>query len=390
MEILPYHPLADLFPLMSGQEFQELVTDVRENGLREPVITLGGAILDGRNRYRACIEAGEDVQTKEYEGTDPAAFVISLNLRRRHLSESQRAMVAAKIATLGRGRQWVNASIEAFTQDAAATLLNVSRSSIQRAAEVRDHAVPALTAAVEAGDVSVAAAAEVATLSREQQVQVVARGEREILAAARQIKAAKQEVKKEARSDKERALAVATIAASQALGTKVYGVIYADPPWRFEPYSRDTGMDRAADNHYPTVDTAGICAMRVPAADDAILFMWATVPMLQEGLDVLRAWGFTYKSHAVWVKDRIGTGYWFRNKHEVLLVGTRGNIPAPAMGDQAASALEAPCGKHSAKPEVFADLIVQMFPTLPRLEMFARDPKPDWDAWGNEAPSLAA
>jgi N6-adenosine-specific RNA methylase IME4 len=133
---------------------------------------------------------------------------------------------------------------------------------------------------------------------------------------------------------------------------KKYGVIYADPEWRFEVYSRDTGMDRAADNHYPTIGP--MRSARGPvgdiAADDCVLFLWATVPMLPDALRVMAAWGFEYKSHAIWKKDRIGTGYWFRNQHELLLVGTRGNIPAPAMGTQFESVIDAPVGKHSAKP----------------------------------------
>ena len=173
-----------------------------------------------------------------------------------------------------------------------------------------------------------------------------------------------------------------------ALPQKRYGVIYADPEWRFEVWSRDSGMDRAADNHYPTSTVEAICARDVAsiAADDAVLFLWATAPMLREGLQVLAAWGFEYVSHFIWVKDRIGTGYWSRNKHELLLIGTRGDLPAPAMGTQWASVVEAPLGVHSAKPECFCELIESYFPTLPKIELNRRGPpRPGWDAWGNEA-----
>jgi N6-adenosine-specific RNA methylase IME4 len=180
-------------------------------------------------------------------------------------------------------------------------------------------------------------------------------------------------------------LAEATQMASEELGSKLYNVIYADPPWSFTPYSEETGMDRAADNHYPTMTTAELCALEIPAADDAALFLWATAPMLPEALAVLAAWGFAYKSHCVWAKDRLGTGYWFRNRHEILLVGTRGNIPAPAPGTQFPSVIEAAVGAHSAKPIAFAEMIEQMFPNLPALEMFARSPRRGFDVWGNEA-----
>jgi N6-adenosine-specific RNA methylase IME4 len=112
-------------------------------------------------------------------------------------------------------------------------------------------------------------------------------------------------------------------------------------------------MDRAADNHYPTSETDAICARPVGdiAADDCVLFLWATAPMLPDALRVMAAWGFAYKSHAIWKKDRIGTGYWFRNQHELLLIGTKGKIPAPAMGTQFPSVIDAPVGKHSEKPD---------------------------------------
>jgi N6-adenosine-specific RNA methylase IME4 len=178
------------------------------------------------------------------------------------------------------------------------------------------------------------------------------------------------------------------------LPTKKYGVILADPEWRFEPWSRSTGMDRAADNHYPTSCTEVIAARDVPsiAAKDCVLFLWATAPMLPHALLVMSAWGFDYKSHIVWDKIRktgeraIGTGYWFRNCHELLLVGVRGDIPAPAPGTQEQSILEGIVGEHSAKPDTFLELVEEYFPTLPKIELNRRGPsRPGWDAWGNEA-----
>lgn len=197
-------------------------------------------------------------------------------------------------------------------------------------------------------------------------------------------RAATQAEKRERRHARERELAIATEQASTALGVKLYGVIYADPPWRFEPYSNQTGMDRAADNHYPTMTLDGIKALPVPAANDAVLFLWATVPMLPEALSVMAAWGFTYKSNFVWNKNKAGTGYWNRNKHEHLLVGTRGNIPAPAPGEQYASVIDASLQEHSRKPFHFHEMIEEMFPSLPRIELFAREQFTGWDAWGNQ------
>ncbi len=195
---------------------------------------------------------------------------------------------------------------------------------------------------------------------------------------------ARQGDKKVQRATRERELA----ARQQALPNKRYGVIYADPEWRFEVYSRESGMDRSADNHYPTSETDAICARPVQdiAADDCVLFLWATVPMLPDALRVMAAWGFEYKSHAVWLKHKVGTGYWFRNQHELLLVGTRGNVPAPAMGTQFVSVNSAAVTAHSEKPASFYAMIESYFPNLPKIELNARIAREGWDRWGLEAP----
>lgn len=185
-----------------------------------------------------------------------------------------------------------------------------------------------------------------------------------------------------------RAIKEAQLAQRQkALPTKLYGVIYADPEWRFETYS-DAGLDRAPD--YPTSTTAVIKA-RVPvgtlAAPDSVLFLWATVPMLEDALEVMRFWGFTYKTHFAWDKIEPGTGFWNRNQHELLLVGTRGNVPAPAMGTQYPSLMtERKSPVHSEKPEWAYEMIEAYFPNLPRIELNARKARPGWSSWGNEAP----
>jgi len=375
-----FHPLSELFPLMAGREFDELVADVRANGLREPIWTYEGQILDGRNRYLACEAAGVEPRFREYEGDDPIAFVVSLNLHRRHLNESQRGIVAARIATLPPHRPAESAPIGAVTQEDAAEMLNVGRRTVQRAREVLDLGAPELVAAVERGEVSVSAAADVAELPKEQQRELVARGEREILEKAREIRAAKQEKRR-----RERIAAVASMAqpAPELPTGRRYPVIYADPPWRYEFVESEC---RAIENQYPTMELEAICALPVPeiATDNAILFLWATSPKLAEALRVVEAWGFTYRSSAVWVKSQLGMGYYFRQQHELLLVATRGDMPAPAPDARPRSVYESPREAHSAKPVAFYEFIERMYPNLPRIELFARGTREGWVGWGNE------
>jgi N6-adenosine-specific RNA methylase IME4 len=194
------------------------------------------------------------------------------------------------------------------------------------------------------------------------------------------------------RDAREAALGAEQAAGNLKLPAKRYGVIVADSEWRFEPWSRARGMDRAADNHYSTSPTEVIAARDVPsvAADDCTLFLWATAPMLPQALKVMAAWGFDYKTHLIWHKLRSGagrgTGYWATGEHELLLIGTRGKIPAPATA-MCGSVIAAPWqGRHSAKPEILLEIIEREFPTLPKIELNRRGPvRPGWAAWGNEA-----
>jgi ParB-like chromosome segregation protein Spo0J len=186
MNTTPFHPLADIFPLLEGQDFADLVADIKANGQREPITVFKGAILDGRNRYRACIEAGVKPLMGEYEGNEASliAFVVSANLRRRHLSDDQRAMVAAKLATYRRGDNQ-HSPIGGTSQAKAAKLLNVPKRKVERVAKVINTGAPELVAAVEQGEVSISAAAAVATLPVEKQEQAVAAGPEAVKAAAK-------------------------------------------------------------------------------------------------------------------------------------------------------------------------------------------------------------
>jgi N6-adenosine-specific RNA methylase IME4 len=379
MKTLAFDPLADIFPLMEGAEFDALVASIKANGLRTPITLRGRAILDGRNRYRACqVLKINPTTTPLAPGVDPLRFVVDANINRRHLDESQRGSVAARIANMPQGQPKGKPANSPVTQGDAAAMLNVSERTVRAAAAVHKTAIPEVAALVDAGRLGVYVAADVAKLTPAKQKALVARPPAEI------ARTMKTQGKADKRSRREEEMAEATKAASIALKDKRYGVIYADPPWRFEPYSRETGMDRAADNHYETEEVEAICTMTVPAANDCVLFLWATAPMLPQALQVMKAWGFTYKSHVVWAKDHVGTGYWFRNKHELLLVGTKGSVPAPAPGSQYASVIEATVQEHSKKPEAFAEIIEDIFPNVPALEMFARKKRLGWDVWGSE------
>lgn len=208
MSMPDFHPVADIFPMMSEREYSDLVEDIREHGLLHPVwLHRDGRIIDGRNRWRACVEAGVVPETRTFVGPDESLvpFVVSLNLHRRHLSESQRAMVAGRLARLPLGaNQYGSANLP--TQSEAASLLNVSERSVRDAKRVQDDGVPELAAMVEAGELAVSTAAAIAGVEPDEQREVIAADdEKTIIARANAIKRRKREERREEWEEKRRA-----------------------------------------------------------------------------------------------------------------------------------------------------------------------------------------
>lgn len=178
-----------------------------------------------------------------------------------------------------------------------------------------------------------------------------------------------------------------------------FEVIYADPPWTFKTWS-DEGKDRSPENHYGCMSLADIEALPVAkiAADNCALFLWTTDPMLPKALKLIEAWGFEYKTIAfVWAKLNksapqmmfnekdffTGLGYWTRANPELCLLATRGR---PLRVSKAVRRLViAPRREHSRKPDEVADRIVQLMGDVPRIELFARETRDGWQAWGDEA-----
>jgi len=179
---IEFHPVSEIFPLMNGEAFSQLVADVKANGLREAIWRHENKIIDGRNRYRACGEAGVEPRFQEWDGNGSlVAFVVSLNLHRRHLDESQRAMVAAKIANLDEGNPHLELTTPIgavkISQSEAAEMLNVGRRSVSRAKSLQDHGIPELIESVEQGRVTLFAAQAVSREDPQEQKRIIAEAE---------------------------------------------------------------------------------------------------------------------------------------------------------------------------------------------------------------------
>lgn len=356
------HPLAGLIPGMQADEYAALVADIGGRGLLEPIVLHEGLVLDGRHRYRACIDTGVEPRFRDYEGDDAVGFVVAMNILRRHLTPSQRAVLA-----LGFEAEYAK---DAKERQGARTDLTSSH-DCEKVEPV--HAAALAAAALEVSPRLVSDA------------KAIGRDAPDLLARVASGELTIPEAKRETRQ-RAKAVTVAAIrdrepGPLQSLGP--FPVLYADPPWQYEEAT--TEPTRVIENHYPTMTLGELKALEVPACDNATLFLWATSPKLAEALEVMGAWGFRYRTCMVWVKDRIGMGYYARQRHELLLIGERGKVPRPDPEDRPDSVVTAPRTEHSVKPFEFYRVIERMYPTLERVELFARQPRDGWASWGNQA-----
>ena len=170
-----------------------------------------------------------------------------------------------------------------------------------------------------------------------------------------------------------------------------FNILYADPPWKYERNK----VQGAAENHYPTMSIEQLCALDVEKITDenCALFLWSTFPFLPEALRLIKAWGFTYKTTAfVWLKQNrknkdwfFGLGFWTRGNAEICLLATKGKPKRKSA--KVSQLIISPIDKHSKKPDIVREKIVELMGDLPRIELFARQTTPGWEVFGNEVKS---
>lgn len=377
-------------------DLQALAASIEELGLLQPIginpnyqliwgeRRLLAFQLLGRDRIPARIVPMEEIVLGEY----------AENEVRKDFSVSERVAIAETIKGQLSGRRnatlkqnatdvenFPHRDLKGKSRDISAEQAGFGNGkTFEQAKTVTEKGSPSLVNAMDNKDTSISAAAKVATLPPEEQDAIVARGPAEIKAAAKAIRQQETEHRREQRIEKLKQQAAGNAELDTA---SQYPVIYADPPWNYDFSGSD---NRDLDNQYPTMSLDTILAMPVDklASPDCVLFLWTTAPKLTEGLEVLSRWGFTYKTCAVWDKEKIGMGYWFRQQSELLLVGTRGSIPPPEPPNRPSSVIRSPREKHSQKPEQVYRIIETMYPQLPRIELFARNRRKGWSAFGNE------
>ncbi len=348
----------NLIPALTSEEYAQLEKNIIAEGCRDALVTWQSILIDGHNRYKICREHGIDYETVEMEFTDrqeAIKWIILNQFGRRNLSAYDRSLLALRlkpiIAEKAKEKQVESGGAVPQKSDKPpietnkeiAKVAGVSHDTIARVEKIEQRATPEIKDNIKAGKISI-----------NQAYQQVRRLE-----------------KIEAVEEKE----------PIPLPTDKYNVILADPPWKYD-FSETTSRD--IENQYPTMNLDDIKQLKAPSTENSVLFLWATAPKLQEALEVMQAWGFEYRTCAVWDKEVIGMGYWFRGQHELLLVGVKGQFSPPEQANRFSSVIRARRQGHSQKPERVYELLETMFPNAKRLEVFARNKREGWEVWGNE------
>jgi len=337
-----------LLPRLSKEEYEALKTSMQLEGQHFPIVVNEDKyILDGHHRYRACSELGVTPKIEVKSFSDKLLekkFVIEANLRRRHLNDFQKAELAMPLldieGELAKQRQEKGglASIDAKGKavEKTAKKIGMSTKTFERAKKV-----------IEKGT--------------EKQKEKLRQGKTSIHYAYKQV------MKRERPSS------------TPPLPQGVYDVVYADPPWEYY-----LNLRGSPDSHYATMSMDALCNLKFPFAEDAVLFLWTTNAQLENAFLLLKAWGFSYKSHLVWIKNKFGTGSYFRGQHELLLLAIKGKISCPLEENRPSSVFLADVEEHSKKPNQVRRIIQKMYPNRKYLELFAREKAEGWEAWGNE------
>lgn len=370
-----------LLPPLSAEEFASLERSIIEHGVLVPVeYDEDGQIIDGHHRVAICESLGladwPRFVRKGLSETDKRKLSRELNVSRRHLTTAQKQAV---IADQLRDTPSISSRAIAAMVGVHHSTVETVRKRLVDGGEISHHEE------VEGRDgVRQPSRKPIKTAFVPDQPNVS-----EYMKGAKIIRAEKQKVAHGVRLAHMDIVAERGAPAAPGKVERLYPIIYADPPWRFDVRSEETGREKSAENHYPTMPTTEIAGLLVNlggvAARDAVVFLWATNPMLLDGLNTLQAWGFTYVHHWIWDKEVAGTGYWGRDRHELLLIGRRGNAVAPLPGTQPETVYRERKTRHSAKPDWFAGQIERLYPGVAKIELFCRTPRPGWDVWGFES-----
>lgn len=392
---MEFHEAANVFPLLEGEEFVELVADINANGLLVPIETLEGKVLDGRNRWRACdvLKIKPDTIEVDLDGMTAIDYVLSLNLKRRHLGTGGRGMVSVAVenyeANEAKKRQRMSEGrgvkgpvklpdLNGDARDKAAAQLKVSGKTTSDCKKVQGKGSAELVAATWKDKVPPSVAAKMIDATggdKARQTQAV-----EDVKAGKTPATALREIVAE--NHQERLESIEAVEAKAIEG--VYDVIVVDPPWPLAKTGRDCRPMQSETLDYPTMDVGEMTDIEIPAAENCHLFCWTTQKFLPDTFELLKDWGFTYSFTMVWHKgggpQPLGLPQF---NCEFVVYGRRGKVQ---FIDTKAFNLcfDGKRGKHSEKPQEFYDVLRRVTAGR-RIDMFSRREIEGFDGWGNQS-----
>ncbi len=387
MSALEFHPIANIFPLLAGEELEALADDIREHGLREEIMLFEGKILDGRNRNTACVMAGVKPRTREFKGTrmDALAYVWSENFHRRHLAPGP---AAGCVELKKRQEVEFEAEVRKLEEKGRAKQREGAKQGGKTAGRGRpkqDDRVPQRI-----GEGNSKHARETATKlaktfgTNRTYLHVAAKQPVETLEAIRDGKVKMPDlIREEKRATIVKALESTAAKEAKAL-SGVYDVIVIDPPWPMQKIDRDERPNQC-EFDYPTMTETGLAMLPIPAADDCHVWLWATHKFLPMALRLLEVWGLKYVCTFVWHKpggfQPIGLPQYNCEFALYARKGTPQFIDTKALN----TCFQAPRTKHSEKPEAFYDVLRRVTAGR-RADIFNRRKIEGFDGFGLEAP----
>ena len=369
MQIL--QELESLIPPLSNEEFKQLERNILEEGIREPLITWNGVLIDGHNRYRIAQEHDMNYETleKEFENINRVKeWMINNQFGRRNLSNYQRSVLALQLEDVFRekAKESKSEKVSYFrktgevsqisdkpdTKKEVAKIANVSHDTIAKVKKIEANATPEVKARLNTGTMS--------------------------------INEAYKEIKKEEIELKRKEIRETFEKQDVEIKDKKYRIIYADPPWKYGNAMPEYVTE--PQDYYLLMNTEDICAMPIKdiTEKDAVLFLWSTSPHLPEALEVAKAWGFTYKTTFIWDKIKHNMGHYNSVRHEILLVCTKGAC-TPDVKRLFDSVVSEERTEHSKKPNVFREIIETIYTYGNKIELFARETPEGWDVFGNQS-----
>jgi N6-adenosine-specific RNA methylase IME4 len=386
---------------LAHDEYSQLEASIVTEGCRDALVTWRGILVDGHHRYNICTEHDIHYDTTEIDLPDRNAvklWMLANQLGRRNLTDEQRTYYIGARYELeknlhGGDRKSSHHFDDLKTKDKIADDLSIGSATVERAAKYKQSVdtIEQLTSS----EVKDELLSGKSSLSKKDTMMIASiangnGGKKQEQNPERAIAILDEVLAGNAKTAKQAAIYVDRVNRqheAQQLPDTIFNVIYADPPWQYS----NTGLEGSAESHYPTMPLNDICSLletkNAQIAKNSVLFLWVTNPLLEDGLRVIKSWGFNYKVGIIWekpYKNHGKSGWYLQTHHEYLLIATRGKC-LPHWQPQSIAAINK--SEHSAKPDIFREIIERMYPDYNYLELFARNqsPRKGWVFWGNEA-----